>query len=170
MNEHIIYVDVARCTGCGVCVEVCPTGAVRLMEGGTGYYAEIDEEKCRKCGVCVEACPVEAIVSQVEPAMEGEIVMVKAKPVPVKSQYREVRPVQPAPKALAWLGAALAFAGREIVPRVAVSLLDAWDRRASRSTPSQTASVSVRSALGPAVNSLKGTGRQHRWRRHRGGQ
>ena len=91
MNEQIIRVDVARCTGCGVCVEVCPTGAVRLVEGGTGCYAEVDEEKCQECGVCVEACPEEAIISQVGPTIEGEVVLVKAKPVPVKSQYRELK-------------------------------------------------------------------------------
>ena len=109
-------------------------------------------------------------MSGVERAIEGELVQIRAVPVPVELQTREMRPVRPVPQALTWLGAALVFAGREIVPRVAASLLDAWDRRASLSMPSSSDSISMRSARGMAANSTDGGGRRHRWRRGRGGR
>jgi ferredoxin len=163
----MIYIDDKRCTGCGACVEACPTGAIRLMEGETGSHAEISEERCQGCEACVEACPEEAIMSEVEPAIQGELVEVKAAPVPVPSvpQPRGMRAARPVPVAMTWLGAALAFAGREIVPRVVASMLDAWDRRASRPAPSLSNSVSTQTARGTAANPADGRGRRHRWRR-----
>ena len=128
----MMYIDSERCTGCGACVAACPTGAIQLTQGESGSHAEIDEQLCKECEACVEACPEEAIMPGVEPAIEGEWVEMKTAPVPVEPRPREVRLVRPVPKSLAWLGPALAFAVREIVPRVATSLLDAWDRRAGR--------------------------------------
>ncbi len=166
----MIYIDDERCTGCGACVEACPTGAIRLTESETESHAEIDEERCQECEACVEACPEGAIMSEVEPSIEGELVQVKATPVTVEPQPRELRLARPVPKALTWLGAALAFAGREIVPRVAASLLDAWDRRASRSTPSLNDSISVRPARRTAANPTDGGRRRRRWGRRQGGR
>ena len=168
----MIYVDEERCSGCGACVEACPAGAIRLTEDETRTYAEIDEERCQECEACVEACPEEAIMSEVVPTIEGELVQVKAAPVPMLSepQPRGVRPARAVPKALTWLGTVLAFAGREIVPRVAASLLDAWDRRASRPTPSSSDSISVRPAPRTAADPADGSGRRHRWRRRQGGR
>ena len=44
------------CTGCGVCEDRCPFGAIS-MNG----VAQIDLEKCLGCGNCVAVCPVEAV-------------------------------------------------------------------------------------------------------------
>ena len=46
-----------ECTGCGVCVDVCPMGAIELIDG----TAQINNEKCRNCGLCLGECSVEAI-------------------------------------------------------------------------------------------------------------
>jgi NAD-dependent dihydropyrimidine dehydrogenase PreA subunit len=167
----MILIDSERCTGCGACVEVCPVGAIRLIEGETARHAEIDQEKCRQCEACIEACPERAIFPAIEPVIEGEIVEVKAAPVPVQSQPRQVRPVRPAPKALVWLGPALAFAGREIVPRLAAALLDAWDRRFARPASSLNEPTAGRSARWPMSGRQAGPprGGRRRRRRRRGG-
>ncbi len=47
------------CTGCGICLDVCPFGAIDMVEG----KAQINEA-CRACGLCVDECPVGAIIIQ----------------------------------------------------------------------------------------------------------
>ena len=54
LPQIFLYHD--RCSLCGKCVEVCPTGASHLIEN----YSEIDRDKCIICGKCVQACPKEA--------------------------------------------------------------------------------------------------------------
>ena len=50
-------VDKIKCIGCGTCLNVCPVGAVSMING----KAEIDINKCRDCGTCAQACPQGAI-------------------------------------------------------------------------------------------------------------
>jgi ferredoxin len=51
-------VNSEKCTGCGACVDVCPTEAIELNDDGV---AAIDPDTCGECGVCVDECPSEAI-------------------------------------------------------------------------------------------------------------
>jgi len=46
-----------RCTGCGQCIRICPTGAAQ----SNGKKAWIVEEKCIHCLCCHESCPGQAI-------------------------------------------------------------------------------------------------------------
>jgi NADPH-dependent glutamate synthase beta subunit-like oxidoreductase/NAD-dependent dihydropyrimidine dehydrogenase PreA subunit len=64
IQDAVPTVEVAeeRCSGCGVCVAVCPYGAARFKV--TGDAAErtstIDGILCKGCGSCVTACPAGA--------------------------------------------------------------------------------------------------------------
>jgi len=170
----VVYVDAARCSGCGLCVDACHTGAMRLQDG----VATIDQSRCVQCESCVNVCPELAILSVSEPAEER---------LPATVAGREVDAIEIAPPAVAArrpasqpaIGAALAFVGREIVPRALDWLLDRWDRRDSSEVRSAgsganqaLASPPAMRSDGPAVRGNAGTaggGRQRR-RRHRGGR
>ena len=50
------------CKGCGLCVNACPKGLIRIAAekiNKKGYYpAEItDQEKCIACAFCATMCP-----------------------------------------------------------------------------------------------------------------
>jgi heterodisulfide reductase subunit A len=64
IETMISHVDEEKCTGCGLCVEVCPYGAPRLIDQEVGQIAEIVEVLCRGCGTCVAACPYHAITAE----------------------------------------------------------------------------------------------------------
>jgi ferredoxin len=49
----------ARCTQCGACVTVCPTGAF-ILDHKT-MLVIFDNEKCIGCGLCIPACPPRAM-------------------------------------------------------------------------------------------------------------
>jgi ferredoxin len=51
------WVDDSKCTGCGICVEECPAGAI-VMENSR---ASIKMEDCIHCGICHSACAAEAV-------------------------------------------------------------------------------------------------------------
>jgi heterodisulfide reductase subunit A-like polyferredoxin len=50
--------DMAACTGCGLCEELCPYAAL-TVDTEKGNW--IDEEYCLGCGMCVGQCPEDAI-------------------------------------------------------------------------------------------------------------
>jgi MinD superfamily P-loop ATPase len=56
----IVEVDSEKCTGCGVCIDVCPAGAVNLEKG----CAYILTSHCKCCGACAVECPPGAISLQ----------------------------------------------------------------------------------------------------------
>ncbi len=47
-----------ECTGCGACFNICPKGAITMLENEYGFsYPEIDSKKCINCGLCKKSCP-----------------------------------------------------------------------------------------------------------------
>ncbi|MEM3575156.1 MAG: 4Fe-4S binding protein, partial [Candidatus Bathyarchaeia archaeon] len=50
-------IDEDRCGGCGVCVKLCPYGALKLEVKGDKRAAKVDEVLCKGCGTCSAACP-----------------------------------------------------------------------------------------------------------------
>lgn len=51
-------IDTDECIGCGVCVDVCATGAIEIDDG---FCTVVDDSECKGCGECQEECPVNAI-------------------------------------------------------------------------------------------------------------
>ena len=49
----------SRCTHCGACITLCPTGAFSL-EPGTRKVI-FDNSKCVVCELCIKACPPRAM-------------------------------------------------------------------------------------------------------------
>lgn len=47
-----------KCTACGVCINICPTGTIVWKEG----KAFVEESGCRNCRICIARCPEKAIV------------------------------------------------------------------------------------------------------------
>lgn len=48
-----------KCTGCAVCVNVCPKKCINMKPDSEGFsYPQIDLEKCIHCGLCEKKCPV----------------------------------------------------------------------------------------------------------------
>jgi len=54
-----VKIDESKCTGCGLCVDACPVGAIIV-----DAVARIDAGLCRSCGVCIDECPSEAIYAE----------------------------------------------------------------------------------------------------------
>ena len=52
-------IDAERCSGCRVCVSICPYKAIAF--DAERKTAEVNAVLCQGCGTCVAACPIGAI-------------------------------------------------------------------------------------------------------------
>ncbi len=57
-NVTTLRLDREKCTGCGMCLEVCPH-AVFELEGGKARI--IDRDACMECGACQQNCAIGAV-------------------------------------------------------------------------------------------------------------
>ena len=49
-----------ECCGCGACIQICPKGALTMVEDEEGFrYPVIDKDKCINCGLCHKVCQYE---------------------------------------------------------------------------------------------------------------
>ena len=56
MDERALpTINLDMCTGCGLCVDQCPTRAVEM--GGAGRPVIVRPKDCAYCGLCEEMCP-----------------------------------------------------------------------------------------------------------------
>lgn len=58
LSENIVR-NIERCTHCGACTDICPSGALFISRPSMEVI--FDDEKCVVCGVCLRTCPVKAI-------------------------------------------------------------------------------------------------------------
>jgi heterodisulfide reductase subunit A len=64
-EPNVAFVDDELCSGCSICISVCPYAAIERVEetkeGKTTIRVKINEGLCQGCGTCVSACPSSAI-------------------------------------------------------------------------------------------------------------
>lgn len=57
-NVTTLRLEPEKCTGCGICTQVCPHGILSINK----LKAEInDKDYCIECGACMTNCPFSAI-------------------------------------------------------------------------------------------------------------
>ena len=109
--------DIARCTGCGACAEVCSAEAVSLVDG----KACVDEDTCTGCGACVDGCPEDAI----QPVVQGELIPAPERPAPTVCRPGPLVETAGAAVVVAGAGLLMKAAGalaRAVPPRVLVAV------------------------------------------------
>ena len=153
MSDHqLVWVDVERCTGCGVCAELCHLQAFSVKDG----VAYVDEETCDGCLECVDRCPEEAI----HPLVHAEI---------VKVEDRTPLTVRPRGTMIETAGAAATVAGLSLLTQVASWLARLVGRWLAEGYA--TGSRGVERAGGPSspAKSEPSVGAGHRARHRRRG-
>ena len=45
------------CTGCGLCQNICPVGAIEMKADEEGFLRPVINDKCINCGLCARKCP-----------------------------------------------------------------------------------------------------------------
>lgn len=74
MIRKIIFIDEAKCTGCGLCAKACHEGAIDLIDGKAKL---VREHYCDGLGDCLPQCPTGAITIKVRnaPAYDEQAVL-----------------------------------------------------------------------------------------------
>lgn len=48
--------DIDKCAGCMACIDICPKGAISIVDSLKSYNAVIDTDKCVGCNMCHKVC------------------------------------------------------------------------------------------------------------------
>jgi len=57
-------IELDKCTGCGLCVKVCPFNALQFIGEGKGRKVQVIEAACAGCGTCGAECMFGAITNK----------------------------------------------------------------------------------------------------------
>lgn len=57
-NVSTLKMSLDKCTGCRMCIEVCPHNVFRFENGKS---AIVNKDSCIECGACVKNCPFSAL-------------------------------------------------------------------------------------------------------------
>jgi len=62
LNEYVsLELDAKKCTGCGLCTQVCPHGVLMVEDGKARIEAR---QRCMECGACAKNCAFDALSVQ----------------------------------------------------------------------------------------------------------
>lgn len=61
--------ELNKCAGCMACLDICPRGAIKIIDDLAAYNATIDSDKCVDCGLCHNVCPNNNKLPLTEPIM-----------------------------------------------------------------------------------------------------
>jgi ferredoxin len=140
---QVAWVEINRCTGCGACVDTCPSRALSMRDG----KAWVEEHICTGCGDCVPICPEGAI----QLLLQGEL---------VPDRHR----VELASPRLSPVPAAIVVTGAGLLVRVIELALQVLERRLER----RCEGGNISRDASPYPDQRPGRGRRRRQRR-RGG-
>lgn len=67
-TSYVDYIDEVKCTGCGICVRVCPRRILGMQESkGKNVAVVVNAENCMGDGSCSKVCEPKAILYKSEP-------------------------------------------------------------------------------------------------------
>ena len=59
--------NLTSCTGCGMCSNLCPVGAITMQNGVNDFiFPYVDESVCIKCNQCIKKCPANQPIDRQE--------------------------------------------------------------------------------------------------------
>ncbi len=72
-KRYSLTLDKTRCTGCGICMKICPREAIEIRkipkkdrEKVKSPMIDVSQEKCHYCGMCESICPFGALMVKID--------------------------------------------------------------------------------------------------------